>query len=227
MITRRESNNYIKKEIGCSSDGCDIWTTVSLPKSIAVATLEKADFLCGFSATKRLAELEVHHKTKTEPTYAEMTKNMENSSLCATIVEQVKAEEKQRMEKSNNLVIHGLKADKDQTDKEMLTDLASAVSVTLKEDDFTTRRIKNKNNANANPLLIITFKDAIKRLKLPKSSKKLKDCDEFKGVFINPDYTKAEQAQQSELRQELRTRSQRETDSEKTWIIRNNMVVSL
>ena len=225
MITRRDSNNYIKKEIGCSSDGCDIWTTVLLPKTIAVATLEKADFLCGFCATKRLAELKVHHETKTEPSYVEITKNMKNSSLCATIVEQVKAEEKQQTEKSNNLVIRGLKADKDQTDKEMLTDLASAVSVTLEEDEFTTRRIKKKNNANANPLLIVTFKDAITRLKLLKSSKKLNDCDEFKGVFINPDYTKAEQAQQYELRQELR--SKRETDSEKTWIIRNNMVVSI
>ena len=172
MIKRRDSNNYIKKEIGCSSDCCDIWTTVSLPKSIAVATLEKADFLCGFFATKRLAELKVHHKTKTEASYAEITKNMKNNSLCATIVEQVKAEEKQQTKKSNNLVIRGLKADKDQTDKEMLTDLASVVSVTLKEDEFTTRRIKNKNNANANPLLIITFKDAITRLKLLKSSKK-------------------------------------------------------
>ena len=184
----------------------------------------KSRLFCGFCATKRLAELKVHHETKTEPSYAKITKNMKNSSLCATIVEQVKAEEKQQTEKSNNLVIRGLKADKDQTDKEMLTDLASAVSVTLKEDEFTTRRIKNKNNANANPLLIITFKDTITRLKLLKSSKKLKDCDEFKGVLINPDYTKTEQAQQYELRQELR--SKKENDSEKTWIIRNNMVVS-
>ena len=133
----------------------------------------KSRLSCGFCATKRLAELKVHHETKTEPSHAEITKNMKNSSLCATIVEQVKAEEKQQTEKSNNLVIRGLKADKDQTDKEMLTDLASAVSVTLKEDEFTTHRIKNKNNANANPLLIITFKDAITRLKLLKSSKKL------------------------------------------------------
>ena len=202
-----------------------IWTTVSLPKSIAVAALEKADFLCGLCATKRLAELRVHHETKTEPSYAEMTKNKKNSSLCATIAQQVKAEEKQQTEKSNNVLIRGLKADKDQTDKEMLTDLASAVSVTLKEDDFTTRRVKNKNNANANPFLIITFKDAITRLKLLKSSKKLKDCDEFKGVFINPDYTKALQAQHYELRQELRSKI--ETDSEKTLVIRNNMVVLL
>ena len=34
----------------------------------------------------------------------------------------------------------------------------------------------------------------------------MKDCDEFKGVFISPDYTKAKQAQQYELRQELRSK---------------------
>ena len=221
MANGKTSANYAKKEIRCSNGECDIWTCIVTPKSFTDFT----GFICGFCSAKELLKLKQALEEQSKSTtvsYAEITKNFKDTSVCAALADEVKTEEKRQKAKSANLVFHGVKPPTDKSDVNLVHEISGKLSVELSPSDFSVKRVPPKEGQKRN-LLIVSFNDTVKRLALLRKAKKLREFSEYAGIFINPDLTRAEQQKQFELRQELREK--RASQPDKAWIIRNDRVI--
>ena len=84
--------NYIKEDVGCSTDGCDNWTSVQIPEE-EKAKYDEAEFICGFCAAKEIAKMRKGGAIE-QDTYAKklVSTIREEKAVCAAIIGLVKAE---------------------------------------------------------------------------------------------------------------------------------------
>ena len=242
MTTRRNSSNYVTKDIGCSNGDCDVWTKVTIAKNFD----DSLDFLCGFCAASELTKLRLNltetKSTNNASSYADITRSFKDPtvsaaladeitqslkvpSVCASIIDKVQLEERLQKAKSANLVIHGVNPPEegDTADSAFVRKLGATLSVDLTPDSFNVKRVPTKPGRDKH-VMIVTFVDLNQRLSLLRKAKDLRDFSDYAGIFINPDLTHAERQKQFELRQQLRCK--RASDPHKTWIIQGNRVVS-
>lgn len=185
-------------------------------------------FVCGFCAASQISALqrtiEDQQQQQSKPSFADVAKSIKEPSICATLVNEVQAEERRQQEKRMNLLVRGMVPNENLSDSDSVKQMANDVGVVLPSEEFTVKRIPPKTGQPDRNLILVTFKDAQKRMALLRKSKELRHQVLYTDVFINPDLTKAEQAKQYELRQLLR--KQRTDEPNKKWFIRNNKVLS-
>ena len=113
------------------------------------------------------------------------------------VKKEVKEELIERDERSDNLVIYGLKESEEEEaeerkkeDEEMVKKVAKQTGVTVEENDVEVKFRAGKKREDGKPRpLIIRMKDPEKREKILDGANKLGKKDEWKKVYVAPDMT--------------------------------------
>ena len=76
--------------------------------------------------------------------YADITKNFKDASICAVLADEVKTEEKRQKAKSANLVFHGVKPSTENPDATIVKEISAKLSVDLLPSDYSVKRVPPK-----------------------------------------------------------------------------------
>lgn len=142
-----------------------------------------------------------------------------------------------RDRRKNNLVWFGIpESEKPEASDRMAEDNAFLKSVCIKalgiQVDITASRRLRSNQSNDNKTkrpLLVTVKDHTQVGHILKDARKLRDCEEFKQVYVKRDSTPLERVEMRRLISE-RDQKREETKSKggsENWVIRSGKVVNL
>jgi len=128
-----------------------------------------------------------------------------------------------RERRSRNLIIYNLSESTDsKADTPKIKDLLNTV-FSLDVNLSRVSRLGRKNESKTRPLLI-SFEDVVARSTLLSHSRKLRNFDQYKNVYLAPDRTKMEREKHQKLVNELK---HRRSNGEQNLTIRNGTIVSV
>ena len=222
LICHEENDNLddgFNHQVQCTTDGCEIWTDIWIPKKLPRNFLSKP-FLCGFCAAEKLGNL--------EKTCGELELRKESNSFTpldqptyAQILKSIKHEEKEQEQKALNLILYGTKPSED--DESLVTNMMRDMQITP-QPKYQTKRI-GKINDTGHQLLLLTFEQKNTRNNVLKQAKSLRRLPGYEKVYINPDRTREEQQTDRKLRTELK--KTRANDPNNKYIIRNFKIIQI
>lgn len=145
------------------------------------------------------------------------------SSISETI-----AEQKERDSRAGNIILYNIpesgKAEaqeRTRDDTEVITRVMEAMGIENTDIIDKCTRI-GKKLPGKQRLTKVTLRDKSLRGNILRSSKSLKDSDEFKNVYIDPDQTRLQRMEQRDLRKELKERREK---GEQDIFIRGDKIV--
>ncbi len=104
-------------------------------------------------------------------------------------------------------MIFGLKTSDDNNENKVeIKKLLTKIGAKFNENEIKINRFKKTNETSIPPVQVV-LKSKEEKLNALKASKNLKDQQEYRGVYINPDYTKLELDLVKKLNQERRTKN--------------------
>ena len=129
------------------------------------------------------------------------------------IIAKFEREQKEIMTKEKNIIVFGVKNNKNDEPARAKSADEESVREIFKELDVDgekikhIRRINNKNEAKSSPI-IVELKESKERWKILKNAKKLRDSEKFSSVFLAADLTVTQRAVQKELLAERNKRNE-------------------
>ena len=212
------ANKGYQVTVECQND-CGMWTDIRVYTLEMKAQTELLDFTCGFCAAKEIKKLkkqiESYEKAseKLEEVNQSLDKiketNQSSSNAVPTklsfaqVVSGVNQEQFEQKKRSKNLVLLGTKPDSENleaSDNRLVSEIAESLKVNVK---FECQRI-GKQNTEGKQLLRIKCETEKMKWDLLKKAKCLKENEQFKYVFIQPDLTKTEQENRKKMVAELK-----------------------
>ena len=174
---------------------------------------ELADKL--ITVTKRLECLEKRAATVLTDKAAEAA--TENSNAIQTawtdvvkkrLCNLITKENTETVSKEGNIMIFGLRETEDTNkDLEEVKSLLNKIGAKFSSNNIKINRFKKTNN-NSTPPIQVILKSKEEKLSVLKASKNLRDHQGYKGVYINPDYTKLELDLVKKLNQERKSKNE-------------------
>ena len=139
------------------------------------------------------------------------------------IAREIRNEQVQQDNKKMTSVVKGSCPSESFNHHDLLKEINSEIGSSVDDQDFETKRIGKIHESNGRQLLLIKFKDAMKRKDILGNSIKLRVSSKYHNKFLDPDLTKSEREAQYQLRVEKRTLAQKYSD--KKFIIKNDRVI--
>lgn len=130
-----------------------------------------------------------------------------NSSVTTTVFSEIR----EREEKKNNVLVHGIPeaADdlenrvKKEKDWEWVKDIATDLEINLHKTDVKFwRRLGEKRIGKVRPL-IVGFHELDVKKKILRNARKLKDIEDYEGIYLVPDLTIQQRKEEEELGREV------------------------
>lgn len=192
----------------------------TLPELVRKMMREEMAKLIKEEVKKTVAAIPPPAPTQT-PSFADILKAGSPSGQVARLAQLVRREEVSQEERKDRLVLRGLKLDADDTsgDEEKVRDVAEELGVSMDGVRVETRRLSRKEGS----LLLSAKIPMPQRSAILRASQKLKDSEDFKEVYINPDRTPGELHADYLLRSELKEKRQKQPD--RRWVIAKGKVV--
>ncbi len=125
----------------------------------------------------------------------------QTQALIATVNKEIN--EKARIE--NNIVISGAGVEEESKDEEKVEAVLKALKLDRSSTVKRIRRIKSKKSNDNQPnkeldMIVVEFKDEASKQTALREARNLRNTENFKNVYINPDKTPSERALERELR---------------------------
>jgi hypothetical protein len=141
-------------------------------------------------------------------------------------------EENDKKRRAKNVLISGVKMPANTEEKDRKLEDETFVKSMFRtlhfEEPKVVRRFKSSNSSETPPLILVTLPDSLDRNKVLFESKKLRNFENFKSVYINPDQTVAERAFAKKLREERNKMNDGlGSNSSFRYFIRGNQLVKL
>ena len=121
-----------------------------------------------------------------------------------------------------NLIVKWTKPSDNCAGYDIVEKIGNEIAVSLLSSDVQCKWIGKPQLDTGNQLLLLKFKEMIKRNQFLRKSVALRDCENFDNVYVSPDLIKAERVQQYNLR--LQNRQLESQNSAKTYKIRRGRV---
>ena len=153
---------------------------------------------------------------KQKKSFAEVMKTKQN---VATLRKELMVEEKERSEKSGNVIVSGVESDGQEEAESKVKEMLEVLDVDM--DGVKMEVVRLGKEEQEKRMLLVKVGEEKKR-ELLKKAKKLRET-KFEKVFVQPDLTWAERKEQFELREERRKKKEKEPT--KDWIIKMGKVV--
>ena len=122
----------------------------------------------------------------------------------ATLFAEIQQEQSRKDAKRLNLVVKEAKPSENCTGYDIVEKIANQIDVSHVSSDVQCKWIGKPQRDTGNQLLLLKFKEMIKRSQFLRKSVALRDCENFDCVYGSPDLTKAERVQQYNLRLQKR-----------------------
>ena len=110
------------------------------------------------------------------------------------------------------LVVKGSCPSEEIKDRDLLNEIDSEIVSSVVDQDFETKRIGKMHESNGRQLLLIQFKDAMKRKEFLRNSINLKVSSKYHYIFVDPSLIKSEREAQYQLRVEKRSLKKKYSD---------------
>ena len=147
----------------------------------------------------------------------------------------ITSEIKDQEKKKSNVVIFGMRESEKEKAEErkkededgvscLLQQIGVKANVTIKR---VTRYSKNKSDPTKTPIVVVELNDEKERNKVLYASKKLRDSEHTRNIYINADMTNVERSKLKELIELRNQKNKENTDKKIRWGIRNDMVVKI
>lgn len=140
-------------------------------------------------------------------------------------------ETKEQNEKEKNLVIFGIKLSNKTEINDKKADDLTELNKLLDEINFNKNKVKRSyrlKSKNEKPgAIIVELNNVIERNEALKAAKSLKNSNEYKSVYINPDLTESQRAQFKRLLSEKKQKNEANVDENFYYVIRNDRVIRI
>ena len=188
--TKKQDTDLIEKLMPCIRDNCPVQTKAFVPSSFDCSPT----FLCGFCAASI--------KSYNQKTYSSaVTNSIRNEQQTrATLFAEVQQEQARKDAKKMNLVVKGTKPSDLKTDASLVQELAKTLDVKIEAHDVELKRIGKPQESTGHQLLLLKFREQMKRKEFLRKSGNLRKCRNFSSIYVSPDLTRAERVQQYNLR---------------------------
>ena len=94
-----------------------------------------------------------------------------------------------------NLVVKGTKPSDLKTDATLVQELAKTLDVKIEAHDVELKRIGKPQESTGHLLLLLKFREQMKRKEFLRKSGNLRKCPNFSSIYVSPDLTRAERVQ--------------------------------
>ncbi len=201
----KDEELYVMHRQECSKEGCCILIPIYIPRTITDHFVIDRKRICGACTaeefervTAQLMEIgkgmdgiiaavvEVKKSKDATPSGVPMT--VQSAPDVSTLLTQVRSEKKAQEKKVTNVIISGTKPEED--DKMVVKRLADVLEIDI-DSGYTTRRVGEKKEDGQQLLLVDCKTEACQQLFLV-ASRKLKETEEYKEIYVNPDLSKEE-----------------------------------
>ena len=194
-----ESSTYTTKQL-------DVWLYDVLKRTIeAEKKIEQQSILITAQSTKieelttKITELEKAKTNGQAITDSASFWEKLPKQACIGIANIVATEKKSMAKKERNLIVFGLPTQSGTDgDKRELKKIFQAIESTVNTESVKLTRFKGKDN-RPGPILL-ELESVEKKNQVLKLARKLRDNNEYKNVYINPDLTESEAALEKSLR---------------------------
>ena len=158
-------------------------------------------FTCGFCCASNQLK---HSKSYSEA----VTNSLKNEQQTrATLFAEIQLEQSRKDAKRLNLLnlfVKGTKSSENCAGYDIVEKVAIQIDVSLVSFGFQCKWIGKPQRDAVNHLLLLKFKEMMKRNQFPRKSVALRDCENFDCVYVLTDLTKAARVQQYNLRLQKR-----------------------
>ena len=191
---KKQDTDLIEKIMPCITDNCPIQTKLFVPSSFDCS----ATFFCGFYAASG--------KTHNQKTCSSAVKNSfrNEQQTRATLFAEVQQEQARKDAKELNLVLKGTKQSDLKTDATLVQELAKTLDMKIEANDVELKRIGKPPESTGHQLLLLKFREQMKRKEFLRKSGDLRNCPNFSSIYVSPNLTRAECVQQYNLQIEKR-----------------------
>ena len=185
------SYDLVEKFIACTNTNCPLHTKVLVPANFDFSQPFTSCFCCASNQLK-------HSKSYSSEAVTDSSKN--ELQTRATLFAEFQQEQSSKDAKRLNLIVKGTKPYKNCVGYVIVEKIGNQIAVSLVSSDVQCKWIGKPQLDTGNQLLLLKFKEMIKRNQFLRKSVALRDCENFDNVYVSPDSTKAERVQQYNLR---------------------------